>query len=178
MNVAKPLKLYTVEEFEQMEKGEQLTYELIDGVVMMSPRPALKHQLVAANLHDAISPIVKNLGCYALPEIELALDNDYIVPDMSIICEDAADFVNAVHYKKAPLIVMEIVSPSSSGRDYMLKRLKYQQLGIAEYWIVSPEEKCIWVIHYASQDEHHYCDGEAKSAVLPELTINLEQIFV
>ena len=178
MNVAKPLKLYTLEEFELIEKEENLTYELIDGVVMMSPRPALKHQLVAANLHDAISPIVKKLGCYALSEIELALDNDYVVPDMSVICDDVSSLLEAARYKKAPLIVMEIVSPSSSGRDYMLKRMKYQQLGIEEYWIVSPEEKCIWVIHYAEQAEHHYCDGEAKSAVLPELVIDLEQIFV
>ena len=108
----------------------------------------------------------------------MALDNDYIVPDMSVICDDVSSLLEAARYKKAPLIVMEIVSPSSSGRDYMLKRMKYQQLGIEEYWIVSPEEKCIWVIHYAEQAEHHYCDGEAKSAVLPELAIYLEQIFV
>ena len=39
MNVAKSLKLYTIEEFEQMTKEEHLTYELIDGIVMMLPRP-------------------------------------------------------------------------------------------------------------------------------------------
>ena len=45
MNVAKPFKLYTLDEFEQMTKEEHITYELIDGIVMMSPRPAAKHQL-------------------------------------------------------------------------------------------------------------------------------------
>jgi Uma2 family endonuclease len=112
MNVAKPLKLYTVEEFELMEKEENLTYELIDGVAIMSPRLALKHQLVAANLHDAISPIVKQLGCYALPKIELALDNDYIVPDMSIICDDISTLLNSSRYKQAPLIVMSFLERS------------------------------------------------------------------
>lgn len=43
MNVAKPLKLYTQDEFEQMEKEANLNYELIDGMVMMSPRPTLEH---------------------------------------------------------------------------------------------------------------------------------------
>jgi len=39
MNVAKPLKLYTLEEFEQMAREDGWNYELIDGLVMMSPRP-------------------------------------------------------------------------------------------------------------------------------------------
>ena len=178
MNVAKPLKLYTLEEFELIEKEENLTYELIDGVVMMSPRPALKHQLVAANLHDAISPIVKKLGCYALSEIELALDNDYIVPDMSVICDDISSLLEAARYKKAPLIVIEIISPSSVSRDYVTKRYKYAQLGIREYWIVSPEEKCIDVFDFTTDTHMNYCSSDVISAVLPELTIDLEQIFV
>ena len=178
MNVAKPLKLYTLEEFELIEKEENLTYELIDGVVMMSPRPALKHQLVAANLHDAISPIVKKLGCYALSEIELALDNDYIVPDMSVICDDISSLLEAARYKKAPLIVIEIISPSSVSRDYVTKRYKYEQLGIQEYWIVSPEENCIDVFDFTTDTHMNYCSGDVTSAVLPELVIELEQIFV
>lgn len=175
MNVTKPLKLYTVEEFEQMEKDEQLTYELIDGVVMMSPRPAKTHQNISGNLYFEMRNALKHTDCKPLLEVELALQQDILVPDIMVLCNDD---MQGARQTTPPLIVMEIVSPSSSGRDYMLKRLKYQQLGIAEYWIVSPEEKCIWVIHYASQDEHHYCDGEAKSAVLPELVIDLEQIFV
>lgn len=167
-----------VAEFEQMEKDELITYELIDGVVMMSPRPALKHQLISANLHDAFSAIVKKHGCHMLSEIELLLDEQYIVPDISIICDNVANFIDSTRYKKPPLIVMEIVSPSSSGRDYMLKRAKYQQLGIQEYWIVSPEEQCIWVIHYEQGAEHHYCDGIVKSEVLPNLQVDLEQIFM
>ena len=175
MNVAKPLKLYSVEEFEQMEKEEHLTYELIDGVVMMSPHPAKTHQNISGKLYFEMRNALKHTNCKPLQEVDLALNHDIMVPDIMVLCNDN---MQGTRQTTPPLIVVEIVSPSSSGRDYMLKRLKYQQLGIEEYWIVSPEEKCIWVIHYAEQAEHHYCDGEAKSAVLPELVIDLEQIFV
>ena len=175
MNVANPLKLYTVEEFEQMEKEEHLTYELIDGVVMMSPRPAKTHQNISGNLYFEMRNALKHTNCKPLQKVDLALNHDIMVPDIMVLCNDN---MQGTRQTTPPLIVVEIVSPSSSGRDYMLKRLKYQQLGIEEYWIVSPEEKCIWVIHYAEQAEHHYCDGEAKSAVLLELVIDLEQIFV
>ena len=152
-----------------------MTYELIDGVVMMSPRPAKTHQNISGNLYFEMRNALKHTNCKPLQEVDLALNHDIMVPDIMVLCNDN---MQGTRQTTPPLIVVEIVSPSSSGRDYMLKRLKYQQLGIEEYWIVSPEEKCIWVIHYAEQAEHHYCDGEAKSAVLPELVIDLEQIFV
>lgn len=178
MNVAKPLKLYTLEEFEQMEKDDFSQYELIDGVVMMSPRPALKHQLISANLHAALSPLVKKRGCYILSEIELLLEDDCIVPDLSIICDEISNFINDMRYQKPPLIVIEIVSPTSVSRDYMLKRSKYEKLGVQEYWIVSPDETCVWVVDYVQNEQYHYCDGQVHSNRFPELAVAIEDIFV
>ena len=37
MNIARPLNPVSLEEFEAMEKNERFNYELIDGVIMMSP---------------------------------------------------------------------------------------------------------------------------------------------
>ena len=49
MNVSHPIEPVTPEEFERMDKDERLTYELIDGVVLMSPRPSLEHQKISGN---------------------------------------------------------------------------------------------------------------------------------
>ena len=40
----------TPKEFEAMEKDESHNYELIDGVVMMSPRPSMEHQGIGFRL--------------------------------------------------------------------------------------------------------------------------------
>lgn len=178
VNVAKPLKLFTLEEFEQMEKDMLSTYELIDGAVMMSPRPALKHQLISANLHAALSSFVKKHGCHILSEIELLLEENCIVPDLSIICDEVSNFMDSARYQKPPLIVIEIVSASSISRDYMLKRHKYGELGVQEYWIVSPDEKCIWVVDYTKNEQHHYCNGQVHSEVLPGLEVEIGDIFI
>ncbi len=179
MSLAKPLEQITLTAFEQMEKEDALIYELIDGIVMMSPRPAIRHQIISGNLRDAFNRILKPLGCHTIPEIELALNDDIIIPDLSVICDELSNFVDSTRYDKPPRIVVEIVSPSSASRDYVVKRHKYEQLGIQEYWIVSPEEQCIWVFSFKDNEQFHYCDSQsAQSYIIPELTVDLNEIFV
>ena len=52
MSYLKELSQVTLEDFLTMPKEEGLTYELIDGVVMMSPRPAIKHQRINGRLYN------------------------------------------------------------------------------------------------------------------------------
>lgn len=59
MSVAKPFKQHTIEEFEQMVKDDHHIYELIDGVIMMSPRPAKKHQNISGNLYFELRNALK-----------------------------------------------------------------------------------------------------------------------
>ena len=45
----------------------------------------------------------------------------------------------------APTLVMEILSPSTAKADRLVKLNKYQQAGVPEYWIVSPQERNVTV---------------------------------
>ena len=54
MNTAREIERVTPEEFEAMEKDERFNYELIDGVVMMSPSPSRGHQIIAHNIHGLL----------------------------------------------------------------------------------------------------------------------------
>ena len=175
MNVAKPLKFYTLEDFEKLSREYGWNYELIDGVVMMSPRPAMKHQRVSSRLLVHLWNSLKGKDCEPVQEVELALEEDRFIPDLMVICNDNLD---STRYEKPPLIAIEIVSPTSGSRDYITKRRKYEQLGIQEYWIVSPEEKCITVFYFVNKNEAMYCEETMKSFVLPDVEINLEDIFV
>ena len=177
MNVAKPLKLYTLEEFEQMTKEEHITYELIDGLVMISPRPAAKHQLVSGNLYAELRAVLRKNNCNVIQEFDLMLEHQIFVPDLMITCGDKFE---GNRYENAPLIIIEIVSPTSMSRDYVVKRNKYEQLGIQEYWIVSPEEECIDVLCFTDSSHTNYCVKDnplLTSCTLPELTVDLTGIF-
>ncbi|MFO7030489.1 hypothetical protein B9T07_10710, partial [Limnospira fusiformis CCALA 023] len=47
-----------------------------------------------------------------------------------------------------PLLVIEVVSPGElqRDRDYVAKRIQYQDLAIPEYWIVDPQTQTILVL--------------------------------
>ena len=176
MTEIRELQPTSMEEFLAMPKQEGWNYELIDGMVMMSPRPAAMHQFISGNLYSELRHKLKSSKCLPIPEIDLVLKDNNLIPDLMVICNE--DIRDMKRYEKPPLIAIEIISPSSSSRDHITKRHKYEQLGIQEYWIVSPEEKCITVFDFVNKKEAMYCEGTVKSFVLPEVEINLEDIFV
>ena len=45
------LKKFSLSDFDKMETTDENNYELIDGIVFMSPRPSAKHQGVMGNLY-------------------------------------------------------------------------------------------------------------------------------
>mgnify|MGYP004500552703 len=47
MSESDVFKTYTLEEFDALPRKESWNYELIDGIILMSPRPSLTHQRIA-----------------------------------------------------------------------------------------------------------------------------------
>ena len=124
-------------------------YELFDGEPVLQARPSIPHQNVEAALVQQLRNFLDGKPCKVFSEIEVLLpdyahqtaDNvcNVYVPDIAVIC-DTEKLTNQ-HCFGAPTVVMEILSPSTAKADRILKLNKYQQAGIPEYWIVSPQEQ-------------------------------------
>jgi len=61
-------------------------------------------------------------------------------------------------------LVMEVVSSDNPSRDYKIKRQEYAQAGIAEYWIVDPQQKLITVLVLRGRQYHRH--GEFKPGMV------------
>jgi len=112
-------------------------YELVDGVLVVSPSPSWLHQRIAARV-----PTPLTLACPAELEVlfapfEVALTDDTVLqPDVLVVLR--SDFT-AGPLRKAPVLALEVLSPSTRGFDLMLKRWRLESAGCPSYWVVDPD---------------------------------------
>ena len=170
------IKNFSLSDFDKMEIKDENNYELIDGIVFMSPRPSAKHQGVMGNLYLEIGNFLKGKTCRVFTELELEYKNNVLIPDITVICGlENTDFQR---YKKAPEIVIEIVSPSSRYMDTFTKLIKYELLGVKEYWIVDPERELVTIFNFEAKTNIDFSQNDKLvSAVFNELEIDLYDIF-
>lgn len=114
-------------------------YELLEGEIVMSPSPRMRHQVIAARLFrlldDARPPEV--LVLFAPFDVALE-ERSVVVPDLVVFDPDVAEERGL---EGAPLLAVEILSSSARGRDPVRKKWIYERAGVASYWIVDPDDE-------------------------------------
>ncbi len=113
-------------------------YELIDGALIVTPAPGFRHQLVSVRLivllHEACPA---GLAVLAAPfAVGLSVDTE-VQPDLLVAPRDA--FTDK-DLPGAPLLAVEILSPSTRLIDLNLKKARYEEAGCASYWVIDPIE--------------------------------------
>lgn len=154
--------IYTIDDIYALPEGKRA--ELIDGQIYYMAPPGRTHQQISGYLHSAIYSHIKeahgNCEVYAFP-FAVFLNKDrinYVEPDLSVICDTSKLDEKGCH--GAPDWIIEIVSPSSKARDYMIKLLKYCTAGVREYWIVDPTKKMVSVYQIEQELVEQYSFGE------------------
>ena len=146
-------KLYTLEEF--YARGEDLREELIDGFIYDMATPSRRHQGILGKLYQRIANHIdetkKDCVVYPAPfGVKLSKKKDDVVePDISVICDKSK--LTDRGCEGAPDWIVEIVSPSNPGHDYIVKLNLYLAAGVREYWIVDPEKEQVLVYHLESE---------------------------
>ncbi|MHB8262896.1 MAG: Uma2 family endonuclease [Acidimicrobiales bacterium] len=118
--------------------------ELVHGQLIVSPAPVPKHQW-------AVYRLVMLLGNACPPDlIVLPAPCDWTVsedtvfePDLMVVRRED---VGPKRIEGTPLLVVEVLSPSTRDTDTMIKRLEYEQAGAGAYWIVDPDIPSLTVL--------------------------------
>ena len=119
-------------------------YELIDGTLVVSPGPVLDHQDVVGNLH-----LLLRASCP--PELKVVLaPYDVKLADDTVLEPDLLVAPRAQFTRKflpgAPLLAVEVLSPSTSRFDRLVKRERLQEAGCPSYWLLDPHEPAVTVL--------------------------------
>src|SRR5688500_6097875 len=118
--------------------------EIIDGDLHLSPRPGAPHTAVAAALYDEIGPPFKRGrggpgGWIILPEPELHLGEDILVPDLAGWRRERMPMVpDAAYFTVVPDWICEVLSFSTEKWDRADKLPRYAAAGVSFAWLVNP----------------------------------------
>jgi Uma2 family endonuclease len=126
---------WTVDDLDLLPEDE-LHYELVDGILHVSPPAPIPHNVVAGELLVRLHPLLDRSWVLVAPgSIELDRRNRR-EPDLMVVRREGA---RGKHAAPADvLLAVEVMSPSSVTDDRLVKPAQYAAAGIPHYWRVEP----------------------------------------
>lgn len=179
--IAEP-QFMTAREFAELPESST-PMELIDGMLIVSPIPAHRHQKLTTRLTYALIGIELEggNGVWISSPLDLYISpHNVFQPDALLFEAENEPDPDLLPVTEIPEIVVEVMSPSSRSRDNVRKRAAYAERGIGEYWIVDTQSRRI-VFNIAIQGGT-YTSYELDGAIIPAgryagVQLNLEWIF-
>jgi Uma2 family endonuclease len=116
-------------------------YELADGVLLVSPAPRPRHQVVVGEVYLLLrAACPADLQVFLAPLDYQPTNRRSLQPDLLVVRRTDVGDANVV----APLLLaVEVLSPATRSKDLLLKRGIYEQSGVGSYWIVDPDEPSV-----------------------------------
>jgi Uma2 family endonuclease len=120
--------------------------EYLDGEAHMAPPPEPDHQFIVGNIYAILRQANQTLqGKLVLSPQDVYLGKHILQPDVFWVRAEGNCKVVEKHWEGAPVLVVEILSPSTARQDRSRKYDLYEQYGVREYWIVQPTDKTVEV---------------------------------
>ena len=181
-------RFQSFEEYLSHDDGTDNLYELFNGELVEVPPESGFNVEIANFLLTILLPLVgyRRLRGHGL-ELEVRGEPRNRYPDLTVIREEHIGQLkprNTIRLSMAPpILVIEVVSPGElqRDRDYVAKRLQYQDLGVPEYWIIDPQEATILVLELNNgvYNEGATFNGEhqLQSSQFGTLTLTANEVF-
>ena len=135
---------YTIEMLERFPRDGK-RYEILDGVLIVTPAPTPRHQAVQWSLGLVVGTYVKahRLGQIWFGPADVIFDaRTLFEPDLLVGLGPQCVRLHSWKDLPDPALAVEILSPSSARHDRGGKRVRYLERA-AEYWIVDIEARLI-----------------------------------
>ena len=183
MTTAQPVLKFTYEDYRTTPEDKRC--ELLDGDLLMTPAPNLKHQRLQLGLSRLLARFIEEraLGELFVAPCDVVLsDHDVVQPDLLFVSRERAHLLSGGDaVRGAPDLVVEILSPATAGRDRGYKRALYARHGVTEYWLVDPLDETI-AIHRlrggALVVAHTFGRGQTlRSPLLAGFELDMDAVF-
>lgn len=177
-----PHDLLSLDDWINLPETPEYQVEVVEGVLLVAPRPMPLHQRVVARLAFLIDELAAD-GYSALPEVEMVVSATPLtvrVPDVLVAPGSVVD-ANPPRIDAGDVrLVIEVLSEGTRRTDQVTKFSEYAEAGIEHYWIVDLDSP-VSMITYRLIDGEYENFGEFSGVAEVEfagspLTIDLNAL--
>jgi Uma2 family endonuclease len=167
---ALPKKRWTTEEYLAFEHISQERHDLVGGEVYAMTGASENHNLIVTNIIITLGSQLRNRPCKLYPSdmlVEISETGDYHYPDVSIVCEEAIIKRDKKEILLNPIVVIEVLSPSTEQYDRGKKFHNYLTVpSLQEYILVSQDTLRLERYRRHENGEWLYSETTAPEAVI------------
>ncbi|MFW6357975.1 MAG: Uma2 family endonuclease [Chroococcales cyanobacterium] len=177
-----PPQKMSFEEYLDWELQQEIRYEYAHGEVFAMTGGTIPHNDIALNLYTALRPHLRPRGCrvnVSDVKVQVSSHNIYYYPDIVVSC-DPQD-LNARKFIEKPKLIVEVLSPTTKGRDRGEKFIDYQTIPTLQEYVLIDSEK-ISVERFCRGEGrmwlyYPYSTGDIVSLSSIEFELPIEQIY-
>jgi Uma2 family endonuclease len=113
-------------------------YELVDGTLVVTPAPSIPHQTVVVELTVLLRRHCPQQLKVLVAPLDVTLADDTVLQPDVLVARRTDLTVRDL--PAAPVLAVEVLSPSTRRVDLMLKRSRFEAAGCPSYWVIDPDE--------------------------------------
>lgn len=178
MSTKAKINLLSEEDYLQGELQSDVRHEYLQGYVYAMVGTSKRHNLVAGALFAALREKLKSTQCRVyISDVKVKIKDIFFYPDLLVSCTDNKF---SPYYETDPVVVIEVLSPSTETKDRFDKRVVYQHIeSLREYVLVEQDKMQIDV--YRRVDDgwmlENYGIGDTVAFESIGFTIPIEEIY-
>ncbi len=178
MPIVKPVEELSIDFYLAGEQSSEVRHEYIDGQVYAMVGASKRHNLIAVQLLNLLrANLIPPYHIY-MSDVKVRVDDVFYYPDLLVACSDNQ---NNPYYETEPLLIIEVLSPSTEAKDRFEKRVVYQRLlSLQEYVLVAQEKMKIEIYRRVENGWIHitYVEHEQVELVLIKASLALNEIYL
>ena len=145
--MVEPARLTSVEEYLALEAASDIKHEYLGGIVVAMAGASPRHNLIATNVAIALGRLLATTPCRVFNSDQRVRIEDtgaYVYPDVTVVCETPRFTDERPRSLTNPILVVEVLSPSTADHDRGGKLAHYRRLAsVRDVLLVEPNEQRI-----------------------------------
>ncbi|MBF0584340.1 MAG: Uma2 family endonuclease [Magnetococcales bacterium] len=165
------------EEYLKGELESEIKHEYIDGKIYAMEGVSRSHSILTSTMSREFGIHLKGKSCNThQSDFKVRVETKYFYPDIVVECDEKGDD----YYTESPVLIVEVLSPSTRVRDEITKLRAYQTIpSLIEYVLVSQDVVRVMVFKRIGDiwENRIYALGDTILFESIGLTLTVEEIY-